>query len=135
MSYFELDTRQYEAVIEQIEKYADGSEAEQVINEYLAGEGGDLISQKIHELLPVSGRSWRGKKAAAKSTDPFRKTTSNLSVKIHTKSGYHYLYFPDDGSNTNHHYGNQQFMFGGASGASDKIANEIIKKLVEKMEG
>ncbi len=135
MSYFELDTRQYEAVIEQVEKFADGSEAEEIINEYLAGEGGDLISKKIHDLLPVSGRNWRGKKAAAKSTDPFRKTAGNLSVKVHTKSGYHYLYFPDDGSNTNHHYGNQQFMFDGASGASNEIANEVIERLVEKMEG
>ena len=73
MSYFELDTRQCDEIIKAIENFADGSEAESIINEYLAEEGGDLLKQSIHDLLPVSGRTWKGKKRAAKSTDPFKK--------------------------------------------------------------
>ncbi len=134
MSYFELDTRQCDEIIKAIENFADGSEAESIINEYLAEEGGDLLKQSIHDLLPVSGRTWKGKKRAAKSTDPFKKTGGNLSVKISTIGAYHYLYFPDDGSNTERHRGDQQFMFEGAMNKSDEIANEIIERLLKRLE-
>lgn len=135
MSYFELDTKQWDSILNQVEKFSDGSEAEKIINEYLAGEGGDTIKEGIHALLPVSGRKpWKGKRAAASSTDPFIKKPGNLSVQIKTKNGYHYLYFPDDGSDTNRHYGNKQFMFQGAGNKSGEIANQIINKLIEKLE-
>lgn len=134
MSYFELDVRQCDEIVKVIENFADGSEAEKIINEYLTGEGGDLLKQSIHDLLPVSGRTWKRKKRAAKLTDPFKKTSGNLSVKISTKGAYHYLYFPDDGSNTERHRGNQQFMFQGASNKSDEIANEVIDRLLERLE-
>lgn len=135
MSYFELDTKDFERIIRVVEDYSDGSEAERIINGYLAGEGGDLIKERVHEKLPVSGRTWPArKKPPAKSTDPFRKTAGNLSVKVHTKYAYHYLYFPDDGSDTERHYGNQQFMLEGAGDASETIANEVIEKLLERLE-
>lgn len=134
MSYFELDASQNDVILKTIEEFSDGSEAESIINEYLGGEGGDLLKEGIQNLLPVSGRTWKGKKRAAKSADPFKKTKGNLSVKISTKGVYHYLYFPDDGSNTERHYGNQQFMFGGASAQADNIANEIINRLLKRME-
>ena len=72
MSYFELDASQSDAILKTIEEFSDGSEAESIINEYLGGEGGDLIKEGIQNLLPVSGRTWKGKKRAAKSADPFR---------------------------------------------------------------
>lgn len=134
MSYFEMDTRSMEKVTDTIMRFSDGREAERIINDYLAGEGGDLLKESIHEILPVSGRTWAGKKTAAKATDPFKKTPGNLSVKIHTKGNYHYLYFPDDGSDTIHHYGNKQFMFDGASKKSEEIGDKIIEKLLERLE-
>lgn len=134
MSYYELDVRQYESIINVVEQFSDGGEAEQVINEFLRTSGGDQIEQRIKELLPVSGRTWRGKKAAASSTNPFKKVSGNLSVTIRTKGGYHYLYFPDDGSDTEKHYGNQQFMFKGASDKSEEIGNQIIDKLLKRLE-
>lgn len=134
MSYFELDTRSLEKITDKISQFSDGSEAEEIINNYLAEEGGELIKKSIHELLPVSGRTWAGKATAAKATDPFKKTPGNLSVKIHTKGNYHYLYFPDDGSDTISHYGNQQFMFEGASEKSEEITDVITEKLLERLE-
>lgn len=134
MSYFEMDLKQYEAVTSAIMKFSDGREAEEAINEYLSGEGSDEIKQSIQSLLPQSGRRWKGKKPAAISTDPFAKESGNLSVKVKTKAGYHYLYFPDDGADTAHHYGNKQFMFWGASNKSEVIGNKIIEKLLKKME-
>lgn len=134
MSYFSLDVTQFERVADKAMEFSDGAVAESIINDYLGGEGGDIIKERIRGLLPVSGRHWKGKKAAAKSTNPFRKTPGNLSVKIHTKGAYHYLYFPDDGSSTEKHYGNQQFMFEGASKSSDEIAEEIINRLIQRLE-
>lgn len=40
MSYFYLDTKEFDKVAQTIEKYSDRSVAEQIINDYLANEGG-----------------------------------------------------------------------------------------------
>lgn len=134
MSYFCLDTKEFDKVTQTIEKFSDRSVAEQIINDYLANEGGKKIKEYIRAILPVSGRTWNGKKAAASQTDPFRIQGENLAVKVYTKGSYHYLYFPDDGSNTRHHRGDQQFMFHGAEKAEDEIVNGVIDKLVERLE-
>lgn len=101
------------------------------INEVLWSEGGVLIKEGIMPLLPVSGRTWKGKKPAAKSTDPFMQMNDTLSVAIKTKNAYHYLYFPDDGSTTRKHVGNRQFMLGGAEAKQDEIIDRCIAKLTE----
>lgn len=135
MSYFELDSRDAEKIIEKVIKFSDGREAEEIINQFLWREGGELISNEIRNILPVSGRTWAGKEPAAKSVDPFLKDTSkNLQVRIRTKGKYHYLYFPDDGSDTIHHVGNQQFMFDGASRKAEEISEKIVDKLVKRLE-
>lgn len=134
MSMFSLDAKGFDQVTELIGKFADGRNAETTINQYLHGEGARKISDSIVAKLPTSGRTWKGKKAPAKTGDPFRQTASNLVVKIHTKGNYHYLYFPDDGSDTNRHYGNQRFMIIGAVEVQDEVADDIINKLLEKLE-
>lgn len=134
MSVFYFEAEKFEKVLDSIEKFSDKSQAERIINEYLHGEGGETIRDNIQKILPVSGRTWRGKKAAASKTNPFLIKKENLAVVVHTKGTYHYLYFPDDGSNTEHHFGNQQFMFKGAMDSSDKIVNEVVDKLVKRLE-
>lgn len=134
MSYFYLDTKEFDKVATAIENFSDRSVAEQIINDYLVDDGGKKIKEYIRAILPVSGRTWNGKKVAASQTDPFRIQGENLAVKVYTKSSYHYLYFPDDGSNTRHHRGDQQFMFHGAEKAEDEIVNGVIDKLVERLE-
>lgn len=134
MSMFGLDAKDFDRITELIGKFADGAGAERVINDYLHGDGAKKIMEAITGLLPVSGRTWRGKTAPAKTGSPFRQTDSNLAVKVHTKGNYHYLYFPDDGADTIKHYGNQQFMFRGAEEVQEEIADNIINKLLEKLE-
>ena len=134
MSYFYLDAKEFDKVAQTIEKYSDRSVAEQIINDYLANEGGKKIKEYIRAILPVSGRTWNGKKTAASQTDPFRIQGENLAVKVYTKGNYHYLYSPDDGSNTRRHRGDQQFMFRGAEKAGDEIVNGVIDKLVKRLE-
>ena len=131
-----MDARSLDEVVDKVMEFSDGSVAEGVINDYLYSEGAELIKKGVTELLPVSGRTWKGKRAPAKVANPFRKKReSNLSITVHAPGHYHYLYFPDDGSNTIHHCGNQQFMFFGADRKSEEIGNNIVNKLVEKMEG
>lgn len=135
MSSFSIDAEGLDRIYDTVAKFADGSEAEKIINEELLGEGGDIIKQHIQSLLPASGRTFSGKRAAASDTDPFNKLKDgNLSVTITTKSGYGYLYFPDDGSDTVHHAGGQNFMFQGGADASEEVADAIINKLLEKFE-
>lgn len=107
---------------------AVGAGAGQIIDRYLQDTGGDEIEHHIQ--IPVSGRRWKGKKRAARDTKPFRQQFSSLAVTIHTRQGYHYLYFPDDGSNTVHHYGGQHFMLRGAEDARETIVDGIAEQLM-----
>lgn len=134
MSYLYLDTKDFDKVTEAVKKFADSAVAERLINDYLHTEGGDIIKENVQKILPVSGRTWKGKRPAASQTDPFTKKEENLAVIVKTKGTYHYLYFPDDGANTEHHQGNQQFMFKGAQESEDKVVNEVIDKLVKRLE-
>ena len=103
------------------------------IDDVLHNEGGKLITEEIMRLLPESGRKWAGKKPAAKRTQPFEQKNESLAVTIRTKSAYHYLYFPDDGSNTKRHRGGQNFMFRGADSRASQIMELCINRLIDKM--
>lgn len=103
------------------------------INDVLWNEGAGLIQEGIRQLLPESGRTWRGKKPAAKNAAPFTVTDkAALSVEVGTKYAYHYLYFPDDGSTTRKHAGNQQFMLRGAEGQQSQILDLCTARLTEE---
>lgn len=111
------------------------SDPEQAINEVLHESGSELIKEGIQRILPSSGRNWSGKKSPASTSQPFTQENGNLSVTVKTNPAYHYLYFPDDGSNTKHHQGNQQFMLRGAQSRQTQIVDEITEKLIEQIEG
>lgn len=132
-STFEIDPALFDQFIERLKEFQGNTE--ETINEVLWEQAGILINDAIIELLPRSGRTWAGKKKAAKDAAPFSQLNENLSVTVRTKGVYHYLYFPDDGSTTRKHYGNQQFMLRGAENEQEQIIDLCIAKLIEKMEG
>lgn len=109
-----------------------------VIDDVLHKEGGKLINQAIIRILPESGRKWKGKRTAAKRAQPFKQEDGSLSVTIRTKSAYHYLYFPDDGTNTKNHIGYKgrprEFMYKGAESRAEKIIDLCVERLIEKWE-
>ncbi len=122
----------YESALElqnTIQQYQDDAEGK--INRYLHGEGYDMFDKAIHNAMPESGRKWRGKKTAAKGTKSLqdKNKSENLAVTIRATSAYGYLYFPDDGSNTIKHYGNQQFFEKGVESKADKAVNDILDSL------
>ena len=104
-----------------------------IVDSVLRNEGADLIKRNITMLLPTSGRKWKGKGRSAKAAMPasFKQEDGQLSVTIVERGKYHYLYFPDDGSNTIHHAGNQQFMRRGAEASSAKLIEMCVGRLLE----
>lgn len=125
-----LKAEDFDKLTESIKAYGDG--AEDIINGVLHEYGAERIKEEIHKLLPESGRNWKGKKVAAKRTDPFVSEGGNLNVTVSTKSAYGYLYFPDDGTNTRKHVGNKQFMQRGAESATDDIIERCLAELVKE---
>lgn len=129
----ELDAAEFDRLTEAMQAYE--GDTENRINKVLHDEAGKLISDGIQRLLPVSGRKpWGGtkpKKRAARNTQPFTQDNGNLSVTVRTKYNYHYLYFPDDGSNTKRHVGNLHFMNRGAESKEREIVDRCIASLTE----
>ena len=127
--WFEFDASELDDLQKIMDDY--GEQGIRTINDVLHGEGEKVIEGKIHLLLPSSGRSWKGKKAPAKSAQPFTHDDDMLSVTVVSRGYYHYLYFPDDGSNTKKHAGNQQFMLHGAEDSASDIIDICMGKLLE----
>ena len=132
MSVFRLDASDFEQ-LEQAMKQYQGN-VEEVINDVLHNEAGQLIHDEIKRLMPVSHRTWKGKKGPAKTSNSLLIQGGNLSVTVSTKKAYQYLYFPDDGSNTRRHAGNQQFFAKGGENQKEEILNRCIGRLVGAFE-
>lgn len=109
-------------------------DAEAVINDVLHNEAGDLAQESIKRLMPVSGKHWRGKKPAAKKSKSLQNIEGNLSITVTTKKNWSYLYFPDDGTNTRRHIGNQRFFERGGEAVQDEIIERCINKLITNFE-
>lgn len=131
MGWFEFDAGSIDDLYEKMVSYGAGSG--QIIDKVLRSEGAEEIKKQITRLLPSSGRHWKGKAPAASSAMPgrFDQDNGELSVTIAARGKYHYLYFPDDGSNTRKHAGNKQFMLHGAEAAAPKVVEMCVGKLAE----
>lgn len=131
MAVLDLDAKDVDGLAGIIDQY--GEKARTAINEVLHGSGADVIKNNITNLLPVSGASWKKKAPAAKSAMPgaFTKVDKNLGVEILAKGRYGYLYYPDDGSNTRSHAGNQHFMIHGAEASTEEIIDQVLRKIME----
>ena len=129
---FDINFSEVERLQQALQNYQGDTES--VINDVLHNEAGDLAQEEIKRLIPVSGKSWKGKKTAASKANSLRNVKENLSVTITTQKAYQYLYFPDDGSNTRRHAGNQQFFLRGAEAVQDEIIERCINKLITNFE-
>lgn len=111
-----------------------GEKSHKIVNEVLhSDEAAKVVEDNISALLPFSNRNWKGKSTPASQTQPFRSDNSELlTLIIKTKKKYNYLYFPDDGSNTNNHRGNQHFMKRGADASVSTIAQLCAAQLINE---
>lgn len=132
MAVFRVDATEFERLQKAIKNFP--GDAEKEINEVLHNEGSQLIQNSVRNLMPVSGRKWKGKKPAAKSSKSLNDLKGNLFVWVKTTSNYHYLYFPDDGTNTIHHVGNQQFFLKGAEAKQETIIDLCVNNMIDNFE-
>ena len=118
--------------LEKLEKASKvfGDKSEDVITDVIHGSG-EEIYQSINSLIHPSGRRFKGHQASAISSAwPRYDTKSKLSITVATKSKWNYLYFPDDGANTDHHAGMQRFFKRGAEAAIPRIIDQCINALI-----
>lgn len=118
------DTEKLQAVMK-----AYQGEVETAINDVLHNEAAPLAEEAIQRLIPVSGKHWKGKAPAAKTAKSLRNIPANLAVTVTTEKKYQYLYFPNDGTNTRRHVGNQQFFEKGG----EAVQNEIIERCIGRL--
>lgn len=119
--------------LEQAMKDFQGN-TEETINDVLHNEASPLIQESIKRLIPVSGRKWNGKKPPAKTSKSLTDQKDNLSITVKTTKKYQYLYFPDDGANTQRHAGNQQFFKRGAEAKRSEIVERCVGRLANDFE-
>lgn len=104
---------------------------EETINDVFHNYAGDRAQEDIYRLMPVSNKK-KGKHA--KQGKSLSNVNGNLSVTVTARGKWHYLYFPDDGSNTRRHAGNQQFFAKGGEAAQDDIVERCITRLINEFE-
>ena len=131
---FTLDIEDIERLQRALERFP--GRGEEAINEVLHGEGAVEIQDAIRLLIPVSGKNWKGKKEPAFSGNSLMAVPGNLSVTVKTTKRYQYLYFPNDGTNTRRHAGDQQFFARGAEDVSSNVVERCVANIRNKfMEG
>ena len=117
-----------EKLLEAMKAYQ--GDVETTINDVLHNQGGELIQGSIQRFIPVSNKTWKGKAPAAKKSKSLQNINENLAVTVTTTKKYQYLYFPDDGTNTRRHIGNQRFFEKGGEAVKDEIIERCISKLI-----
>lgn len=132
MGVFKLDAAEFERLQQAMQKFPGNTE--KTINEVLHNEASPLIQEAIRRLMPVSGINWKGKAPAAKTGNSLTDEKGNLFITVKTTKKYQYLYFPDDGTNTRRHIGNQQFFLRGGESQQTEIVDRCIKRLVTDFE-
>ena len=123
-AYFELKSEDVQKLQQAIQQY--GGNAEKTINDLLNSEVKEILIKSITNLIPVSEK---GKKHAKFSNPLQGDMKGNLTLYIHTKSNFHYLYFPDEGEGTSKGRGASDFMGRGIDAEYDNVLNRMLDKL------
>lgn len=133
MARFELDARELDRLLKTAKNFPGNAEA--AINEVLHSEASKLLQEEIRRLMPVSdpAKVWVGKKPHAKLSKSLTDEKGNLAITVKTTKDYQYLYFPDDGTNTRRHVGDQQFFWRGGENKSAEIVDRCIERLVSNL--
>lgn len=132
--WYKVDFHEAWEIETAIEMYGEGSG--QVIDRILHGKGADLIKRAIVGHIHPSGRRWPGKTASI-AQNPGRsgrlsQDDAPMQVTIAARGSLRYLYFPDDGTDTVNHAGDQQFMRLGAEDEEQNIIDMCMDALFEK---
>lgn len=103
-----------------------------VYEEYAAKE----IKENIIPLIHPSGRTFKGHRQGARSAGPekvFKHSVRELSLIVGTNRAFGYLYFPDDGSTSKRHAGQQHFMDRGLQRSVGGIIERCVAALTKDL--
>lgn len=126
---FSLKAEDLERIQEAIISFSD--DAENVINECLANEVNEKLITSITNFIPVSQQN----KKHAKTSKPLEgKVRNNLTLWIHTKSKFNYLYFPQNSEGQSKNNSPNDFMEKGIDSEYDNAVNMLLDKLQNRME-
>lgn len=126
---FSLNDDDVNKLIEAIQRYEDN--AEDAISNYLETEVPSITKPSIQSLIPVSDRN----KKHARTSAPFTEDMEGkLSIYIHTKKQWHYLYFPDEGEGTSKGQAPHDFMVQGVENEYDTLVNGLLDSLINTWE-
>lgn len=129
---YKIDMTGVEDIEKALKEYKGN--AEEAINDVLHNQAGQLIADSVRRLMPVSNvKPWKGKPKHAKESQSLRQINYNLAVKVTTAGKYGYLYFPDDGTNTKNHVGEQHFFARGGEAVKDDIIDRCLKRLTQEL--
>ena len=128
-AYVKVDAHDLDRLMQAVDEY--GTKAGRAINDFIHNQAPEIIEERIAQLIPRSGRTWRGKGDPAADVKPFSEKNEPLAVTItaNKPKKYHYLYFPDDGTSTRRHAGGQHFMQRGA----EEAAAEVVERCLESL--
>lgn len=120
-----------DAIAEAMAAYGQG--AGRKLQEVLGNEGAMHISETIHGILPVSGRTFKGHTRGAKAspvTSVFgRYFEGDTTLVVQSRPKFGYLVFPNDGRGQSA----QQFMERGLDAAKDKVIEMCVARLTEEI--
>ena len=121
------------AEVDQLQKAMQdyAGNVEDTINDVLHNYAGDKAQETIYRLMPKSDKK---KGVHARDSKSLQNVNGNLSVTVTTTKKFGYLYFPDDGTNTRRHVGNQQFFARGGEAVQDDITNRCVLALTNNFE-
>jgi predicted small lipoprotein YifL len=126
---FKIDFSDAEKLQQAMKDYQ--GDTEEAINDVLHNYAGDRAQEDIIRLMPVS-RKKNG--SHAKHSKSLKNVLGNLSVTVTTAGKYGYLYFPDDGTSTRLHAGNQRFFERGGDAAMNDIVERCVTRLTNEFE-
>lgn len=136
MARFEMDSKEVDRLFQTVKDFPGN--AERSINEVFHNEAPPLVEEAIYWLMPMSGKTWAGKKAPARTAKSLTKETANLAFAVKSKTVYNYLYFSDDGTNTSNHVGKngipQEFFRRGGEMKQTEIVDRCITRIVSDFE-
>lgn len=124
---FTLDDKDIDRLTNAIKSFE--GEAEKAIGQYLESKADDIFQKSIINLIPVSEANKQHAKTSAPLTGDMQ---GNLSLYIHTKKKFHYLYFPNEGEGTSKGQEPHDFMGEGLDKEYDTVVNGLLDALINK---
>ena len=124
---FSLDSKDIDRLVTAIKQYEGDSE--QALGNYLENDADKILRPSIENLIPVSEAD---KKHARTSSPLTGDMESQLSLYIHTKKAWHYLYFPNEGEGTSKGQAPHDFMNQGVENKYDTVVNGMLDALINE---